>query len=78
MELGSGRDTWRLKGYCPNHPRLEPGELMPSTPVSFDEENETFTTLSGSTYKIVSYDGKKEEVIEQIKKDISNGGYEKH
>ncbi len=76
MELRGGGDIWRLCGDCPAHPTAK-GYVWPSSPVSFDEVNDMLVTTSGRKYKVISYINK-EKVVEQIKKDIANQGYEVH
>ena len=77
MELRGGGDVWRLYGKCPEHPNSSHGDICPSTPTSFDEANDVLTTASGRKYKVVSY-WDRTKVVEQIKKDIANGGYDVH
>lgn len=78
MDLGCNMDMWLLKGKVRNHPRFPDGaEISPSTPIEFNEETGTMKTASGKTYQIMSYI-RQNEVITQIKKDISNRGYEIH
>lgn len=74
MQLGGGKDVWRLTGKVYNHPNFPPGHsVFPSVPKSFNED--ILTTLSGSQYRIVSYFNR-ERVVKQINKDIANNGYE--
>lgn len=79
MDMGFGRDYWRLGGKAVGHPNFPDwDEVFVSTPVSLDPENLILTTASGRVYKIVSFGGKQEEIIAQIKLDIANRGYEAH
>ena len=79
MNLGCGIDYWMLSGIVYGHPDIDDGkQIFVSTPIAIDETNNILTTYSGRKYKIVSYASRKETVIEQIKKDIEKGGYEKH
>jgi hypothetical protein len=78
MELGCNLDIWRLRGNAINHPDFSNGHSVgPSTPVEFDEATDIMKTASGKTYKIMSYINKA-SVVDQIKKDILNKGYEVH
>lgn len=78
MQLSCCGDTWRLNGLCPEHPSAnEDGYICPSTPIHLDEENLILTTASGRKYKLSSFINK-EDVIQQIKSDIKNNGYEVH
>jgi hypothetical protein len=76
VEMGCNRDSWRCCGMVVGHPDIPDGQFcMPSTPVEFDEENLTFKTISGKTYKIMSFDGNEEEIKNQLKEDVENGGF---
>lgn len=78
VEMGCGIDYWRLSGEAYGHPQYRDGErIWPSTPVSFDEEQLTFQSASGKSYQLCSFEVPKEKVIEQLKKDIKKGGYER-
>lgn len=70
MELGCGRDSWRIFG------EVDGKTIMPSTPVSFDGYK--FQTTSGSVYEIMSYQQDPEQFDLQIRKDIRKKGYEVH
>ena len=76
MEMGFGVDVWRIHGFYNDRP------IYTSRPVAFDEDNLVITTFSGSKYKICSWNENCKYIhdlfIEQIKKDIINGGYETH
>ena len=73
VEMGCGLDIWRIHGEVDGRLRC------PSSPVSFDEEDDEFTTASGNQYKIMNYadDFGKAKFVEQIKKDIANKGFER-
>jgi len=74
MNLGCGRDVWAICGNVHNHPLFSPGQfIFTSTPVSYDINDDTFTTKSGRKYHIASYQGSKEKFAEQINKDIKSG-----
>lgn len=78
-ELSCGGDPWRIYGRVFGHEDIKDGTYMyPSTPKSFDETTLIFTTASGRLYKIMSFHMDKDKFIEQIKKDILNGGFEIH
>jgi len=78
MEMGCGYDVWRLGGQISGHPFIEEMKFgYISCPVSFDESTDELVTKSGRQYKIISYRDRN-KTIEQIKKDIANGGYEAH
>lgn len=77
VEMGCGLDTWRPYGNVYNHPNIDPGgPVYTSTPVSLDEENLRFKTASGRAYQIMSFGDDQTKVLDQIKKDIANGGTE--
>lgn len=79
MDMGFGHDVWRLHGNVVNHPNFKYWSVCwPSSPVKFDEENKILTTASGREYKICSFATNEQKVIEQIKADIANQGYEIH
>ena len=78
MSCGSKNDCWRYRGLALNHPEYNSGYICPSPPVEFDEERCLLRTKSGNLYEIIGFFGKKEEVVNQIKKDIANGGFEYH
>lgn len=79
MDMSCGGDTWRLRGEVFNHPRFSDGDIIsPSTPISlspYGENDYQMKTASGSVY-IIESPGLK--VLEQIRKDIENKGYEVH
>jgi len=78
MELRGGGDIWRIFGEAFGHPDFPAGDTVcPSSPVSFDETTDNFTTASGRVYHIVSYQDKN-NFVEQILKDVGNRGYEVH
>ena len=69
--MGCGVDHWAIHGT------LENGKMVAtSSPVRFDYEENTFETMSGSKYKIVSFSGLEEDFVQQINKDIKSKGYE--
>ena len=70
--MGCGLDVWRIHG------KVEGKPICPSSPIDFDEITDTFKTVSGSVYHILSYGCDREMFIEQIRKDIANKGYERH
>jgi hypothetical protein len=73
MDLGCNLDIWRIFGID------EQGEsICPSVPVSCDENNETFTTYSGSQYKICSYAQNKDVFFKHLKESIEHKGFERH
>ena len=78
IEFHGGKfDIWRLYGKCENHPRFADGDrISPSPPISFNEQDLTFKTSSGSEYKIVSFEENKEKVIQSIKNCVKIGKYE--
>ncbi len=79
MELCVGGDIWRLHGNCENHPEFPDGHLIsPSTPIDFNETFLTFRTSSGKQYQIISFDGKRSEIIREIRNCIKKEGYEIH
>jgi hypothetical protein len=79
MELRGGGDVWRCRGNAENHPNFPSGAVVyPSTPVMFNEEKLEFTTASGRQYRILSFGAPSDKVIEQLKKDIAEGGFEIH
>jgi len=79
MNLGCGSDTWAISGNVHGHPNFGPGQFIhTSAPISYDIDDDTFITKSGRKYHITSYNGSKEKFVEQIMKDISKGGYERH
>jgi hypothetical protein len=67
VDKGCGLDIWRICGT------VDGKSKCPSTPVFFDEESDVFKTISGSVYKIVSYQMNKEDFVKQIKKDLKIG-----
>jgi len=75
MDMGCGYDVWRYQGYAPGHPTIVTGIVRPSPPASFDEETLILKTVSGRVYKVMSFDGNQQEIIEQIKSDIAGGGF---
>ena len=79
MFLRGGGDIWSVSGNVHNHPSFKQGEFIyPSCPVKFDSTTDTFITKSGKEYHIMSYRDSKEKFVEQVVKDIKNGGYEIH
>lgn len=69
VDMGSGTsDQWRIVG-CVNGRNIFTG-----TPKSCDPDNDTFTTKSGSVYKVMSYKMSKEAFFAEVKKDIERGG----
>ncbi len=78
MNLGCGSDIWRLSGKVYGHPNFQDGSFVfVSTPTTFNEATNEMTTASGRQYVIQSYVDRA-KVIEQIKEDIANKGYELH
>ena len=73
MNCGYKNDYWRYHGRTLS----SSGLISPSRPVSFDEENLIIETFSGSLYKIMNFNGNKDKIIEQIKLDIVNRGFER-
>ncbi len=61
---------WRLCGMVGDK------EWCPSQPKSLNEENMTFETLSGNIYKIMSFGGNKEKILNQLKNDINTRSIE--
>ena len=81
MEFGCGGDVWRYHGMCPDHPLTQNRAdkyISPTRPTSFDEQNMILRTNSGRLYKIMSFCGDQQKIIEQIKSDIKNGKFEVH
>lgn len=78
MDLGCGSDLWRYQGIVSHHPVLQGGSVRPSAPVFFDEATMVLTTASGRRYRIMSFLGKQEEIVAQIRSDIANKGFEIH
>lgn len=78
IEFGCGMDTWRIFGDCPDHPASRTGHIMPSTPIEFNPETNTFKTISGSTYEIVNYSMNRDKFVEEINECILRGGYSTH
>lgn len=79
MQMGGGVDLWRPTGRVFGHPGFGPGEhCWPSTPISLDEQKLTFITRSGREYQILSFEGDSRAILEQLKLDISHGGFEAH
>lgn len=79
MQLRGGGDIWSLYGQVYGHPNFPPGHHTHlSSPLTFDPETDELDTCSGSRYIIKSYEGDKQKVVDQIKTDIANGGYEVH
>lgn len=72
MDICGGGDVWRIHG------KYNGKYICPSFPVMFDEENDYFQTVSGSIYKIMSYNGDKRNFVHQIEKDMEKGGFEIH
>lgn len=78
MEFCGGGDSWRIMGDAINHPVFGDSEVQPSTPISCDKENKTFTTASGKVYHVTSFSMKEEDFWKQVEQDIDKGGYEIH
>ena len=79
MQFGAGVDVWRYHGTCPDHPisqNKQDKTVSPTRPTSFDEKNMILRTHSGRIYKIMSFIGDQQKIIEQIKSDIKNGKFE--
>lgn len=72
MAPGCCFDIWRLSSGSST------SVMYHSTPVSFDEDKDILMTASGSVYHISSYGDVKSKVVEQIKSDIANMGFEVH
>jgi hypothetical protein len=73
MDLGCNLDIWRIFGID------EQGEsICPSVPVSCNQSEESFTTASGSVYKICSYEQNKDVFFEHLKNSIEHNGFERH
>lgn len=68
MDLGCNFDVWRIHGLRDNG---EP--IFISTPTKF--ENGVITTVSGSQYKIESYEMNCEEFTKYIREDIERGSF---
>jgi hypothetical protein len=79
MQMGCGakNDVWRYQGNAPNHPTYS-GLVCPSSPVEFNENELILKTISGKYYKIESFSGDRQKIIDQIKSDIAGGGFERH
>ena len=79
-DLGNGGIVWRYHGNAPDHPlaiqRNDPA-ISPSIPVSLDEDHLILKTISGRLYKIMSFAGNRQEIIDQIKVDITVGHFGK-
>lgn len=79
MDMSCGGDTWRLRGEVYFHPRFEDGSnISPATPVSLTNLGDgdyQMMTASGSVYIL---ENPSNDVVEQIRKDIENKGYEVH
>lgn len=67
VDMGCGLDVWRICG------NVDGKSICPSIPVFFDEESNIFKTISGSTYKIMSYQMNKADFVKQINKDLKVG-----
>lgn len=79
MDMCCRGDVWRYQGEVVGHPKFPDGKrCYPSAPISLNEEDLTFETKSGRHYKIMSFDGCEKKIIEQMKADIANGGFEVH
>lgn len=77
---GTKNDEWRLTGEVWGNPRYCNGAIIsPSCPVSYEEDEFgiSVTTSSGNIYELF-FSANKDKVIEQIKKDIAAGNYERH
>ena len=69
MELGAGYDLWRFCGQL-----FDSGvDMYFARPIAYDLTEETVTTSSGSTYKIVSYGMNKTEFWKEVIADVERG-----
>ena len=79
MEIRGGGDIWRYQGIVFGHPRIADGDIcLPSVPSDYDETNRILKTASGNEYHIASFGDDERKVVEQIRKDIKNHGFEIH
>lgn len=75
--FGDYGNIWRPGGYVFNHPRFPPNHfVLPSLPVSFNEEDLTFDTRSGSHYHIMSFEGDKEECLVHLRENLTQHNFE--
>lgn len=49
-------DNMRPVGYIYNHPDFEDGDIIRTSEIlSYDKENQIFTTISGNEYRVESF-----------------------